>query len=36
MLTSPTRLQLQDILERIGNDQPVAAAGKVAAPLSQW
>ncbi len=42
MLPPATRLRLLDILERIGTDQPVtvagevAAAGKVAAPPSQW
>jgi hypothetical protein len=35
-LRPPTGLRLQDILGRIGNDQPVAAAGKVAATPSQW
>ena len=42
VLGPTTGLRLQDILGRIGNDQPmaaageVAAAGKVAAPPSQW
>jgi hypothetical protein len=41
-LTSTNGLRLQDIVGRIGNDQPMAAAGevaaasKVAAPPNQW